>query len=1195
MLVHFLVFEIRYWLRSWMLWIFLAIISALILGATTSDHIRVGNALENTMRNAPFVIENYYSILCLLTLLMTVTFVNSAASRDFAANTHQMVFATPLRKLDYLGGRYLGSALISVLPMLGVSVGVLLGKFAPWGDAERWGPVAWKAHLDGILWFALPNTLLVAAIIFAIAVLTRSTITSYLGGLFLLTAYGVGQALTSDLKHETLGAILDPFAIRTFALVTKYWTVAEKNSITLGAHLLLLWNRLLWLGVAGLIFGFAFVRFRFEERGSKKRATLAEPETPSFSTAAPLPAVTAAFGAGAQWTQFLGVLRAELRGMVKSTSFLVITLAALLNCVPNLIFSDTEGFGNTFLPVTYRLTEIIQGTLYMFLLSLLTYYAGVLVWKERDAHTDEIEDAAPHAIWISYASKLLALLAALFLILCLTGTAGVLAQFFKGYHRYQFGLWATQLGLIDFSYFVFFAVLAFFLHVLSPNKYVGYFLFLAFAIVNQFLWGPLHVATHLVQFGDQPSASYSDFFGFAPYWKTWGWFTFYWTTFCGMLAAASIALWQRGRETGWRARLPESVLRFTGPLRALGVASFALFLGSGAWIFYNTKVLNTVRAEEDNDTLAADYEKTYKKNEGLPQPRVTAADYKIDIFPERRAAVMQADETIENKSAGPIPVLHLTLPDPNFDVTIQMDSAKLESRDERLGYRVYRFDPPLAPGEIRHLRFTTRRELRGFENNAEVLQVVQNGTFFNNSDASPAIGYQPQKELTDRNKRRKHGLKEKDLMPALEDHCTAHCMDTYLSNHADWVNVHTVISTSPDQIAIAPGSLRREWQQDGRRYFEYALDHFSLDFYAFLSANYQVQREHWNGLKLEVYFLKDQPWNVLRMMLSLRKSFEYYTKNFGPYPHQQARIIEFPRVARFAQAFPGTMPYSESIGFITDLHDPEAIDMVFYVVAHEMAHQWWAHQVVGANMQGATLLSETLAQYSALMVMEKEYGRDQMRKFLKYEMDNYLRSRGREALKERPLERVDANQGYVHYRKGSVVMYYLKEMIGEDAVNRALRKVLAKYAYAQPPYPTSRVLIDALREETPAEYQYLFKDLFSDITLFSNRALSAEAKARPDGKYDVTLEVEARKFKADDQGNETEVLADDWIEVGAFAKPEKGKTYGRTLYRQRMKMKSGTARYAFTVDQAPAQAGIDPFLLLIDRVPDDNTKDVTLR
>jgi len=228
------------------------------------------------------------------------------------------------------------------------------------------------------------------------------------------------------------------------------------------------------------------------------------------------------------------------------------------------------------------------------------------------------------------------------------------------------------------------------------------------------------------------------------------------------------------------------------------------------------------------------------------------------------------------------------------------------------------------------------------------------------------------------------------------------------------------------------------------------------------------------------------------------------------------------------------------------------------------------------------------------MVMEKEYGRDIMRKFLRYEMDNYLRSRGTERLKERPLLTVESQQGYVHYRKGSVVLYYLKEMIGEEAVNRALRKIIAKYAYAPPPYPTSWALVDAFREETPPDLQYLIKDLFEDITIFSNRTLDSSAVKRADGKYDVTIKAEMHKFKADAKGNETEVPVDDWIDIGAFAKPAKDKKYGKTLYRQRIHFTGTQTTQTFTVDELPEQAGIDPFLLLIDRIPADNLKKVTV-
>ena len=416
----------------------------------------------------------------------------------------------------------------------------------------------------------------------------------------------------------------------------------------------------------------------------------------------------------------------------------------------------------------------------------------------------------------------------------------------------------------------------------------------------------------------------------------------------------------------------------------------------------------------------------------------------------------------------------------------------------------------------------------------------------------------------------------------------------YIGQDSDWVNVETTISTSADQIAVAPGALMEKWSKEGRNYFKYKLDHPSLNFYSFISARYEVERSKAGDVDVEVYYHPEHKWNVPRMSQSVKAALDYCGTEFGPYRHKQARIIEFPRVASFAQAFPGTMPYSESIGFIARLDKPDDIDMVYYVVAHEMAHQWWGHQMVGARMQGATLLSETLAQYTALMIMRKEYGPDMMHKFLRYEMDMYLRSRGTERQKERPLISVDPSQGYIHYRKGSVALYYLAEMIGEQRINAALKELIGLYAYQGPPYPNSHVLVDRLRKQTPDELQYLIKDLFEDITIFANRTISAKATKQSDGKYLVQVEVECSKFKADEKGKETECEMNDWMEIGAFAKPESGKRYGALLHRERVQLTAGKHKLEFTVDSVPYQAGIDPRNFLIDRMPDDNLKTVSV-
>jgi ABC-type transport system involved in multi-copper enzyme maturation permease subunit len=1187
MFLHIAWFEIRYWLRSWMLWIFTLIVAALIFGATSTDHVTIGEGLSNTYRNAPFVIENYYAMIGVLALLMVAAFVNSAAARDFSYNTYQIIFTTPLRRRDFLLGRFFGATLVSVIPVLGVSIGILLAKYMPWVEPERWESVIWSAHLKGILVFAVPNAFFTAAILFTVVVLARNEIVSFIGALLLLTGYGVSAVLLSDIERERIAALLDPFAIRTFAVATKYWTVAEKNSNSLGLSGLMLWNRLLWIGVGVLFLIFAYYRFSFAEKRQKARQT--KESRPTAPTAAVLPAVASQ---SSSWEMYLSSVGIHLEGIFKGTVFIVVLLAGLMNCVLVVAQNAGESYGNGALPVTYKIIELITSSLYPFIVALIAFYSGVLVWKDRDAQMDEIADSLPAPDWISYAARFTALAAMVMLVQFLALVSGIVAQASYGYQRYQLGQYLNQLLVRDFVAFLFAGVAAFLIHVLSPNKYIGYFVCIALLIVNLFVWEPLNVASNLVQFASTPDVVYSDFFGDAPYIAAWRWFALYWLLCCGLLAIATVMFWPRGKQDRWVERWRIARLRFRRPWPALALVCVVSFVATGAWIFYNTKVLNEVIGPKDLLARRADYEKNYKQFDRLPQPRVRSDKYWVDIFPETRNATMRVQEEIYNPYAQPLTEIHYSV-DRRYDTDIQIPGAALAKDDARLSYRIYHFTAPLQPGESRTATFSVKSKNRGFENSVSNVEITQNGTFFNNSVA-PTIGYDASRELNDPNDRRKYGLGEQVLMRPLERNCTDDCRDNYGGGHSDWVDMETVISTSPDQIAIAPGSLVREWQENGRRYFDYKLDHPALHFCSFISARYEVQREEWNGVKLEVYYNKDHPWNVPRMMKSLKKSLEYYTQNFGLYYHKEARIIEFPRVARFAQAFAGTMPYSESIGFIANLNHPDDIDMVYYVVAHEMGHQWWAHQVIAADMQGATLLSESLAQYSALMVMEKEYGRDMMRKFLRYEMDDYLRTRGRERRKEEPLLTVEVDQGYVHYRKASVVLYYLKEMIGEEAVNRALRKVIQRYAYNAPPYPTSYVLVDALREETPPQMQYLIKDLFEDITLFSNRTLNATAAKRADGKYDVTINVETHKFKADAKGNETEVPVNDWIDMGAFAKPEKDRKYGKTLYRDRVHITNNRSTHTFTTAELPDEAGIDPFLLLIDRVPDDNTRKVTL-
>jgi ABC-2 type transport system permease protein len=572
---------------------------------------------------------------------------------------------------------------------------------------------------------------------------------------------------------------------------------------------------------------------------------------------------------------------------------------------------------------------------------------------------------------------------------------------------------------------------------------------------------------------------------------------------------------------------------------------------------------------------------------------VTDVVLDLDLRPREPRLVTRGSYRLVNDTQGPIGELHVRL---NRDTKAEAISlsvpAKLTTHD-RFNYRVFAFERPLQPGETVTLTFRTLMHQKGFKNSGNLRRIVDNGTFVDNFEFAPVIGMNRFGVLQDRAKRRKYGLPAELRPPKLEDRSAQ--ARNYLAN-ADWVNADITVTTEADQTPIAPGYKVSDVIREGRRTVRYRTDAPVLHFFSVQSARYAIKQETHKGVNLAIYYDAQHPWNVERMITALKTGLDYYQAELSPYQFRQARILEFPAYATFAQAFANTMPYSEAIGFIARNTDPEKIDFVTYVTAHELGHQWWAHQIIGAEMQGATALSETLASYSAYMVMEKIHGPDGIRKFLKRELDGYLRARGGEVIEELPLVRVE-NQPYIHYQKGGVVMYLLRDRIGEARVNAALRRLLAQYAFKGAPYPRSQDLVDALRAESGPEHQQLITDLFEKITVYDLKTRTAAAKKRADGRWDVTLTVEAKKMYADGQGKETPVAipAGEVFDVGVFtAEPgKKGFTSKDVLYFKVQPLKTGTQAVTVTVDKPPKFAGVDPYNKQIDRNSEDNAIRVT--
>ncbi len=1215
-----LIFELRYQLKRPLLLLVAFFFGLMTWGAISSDSVQIGGAIGNVHRNAPFVIVQMIGMMGSIGIFITTMFVAGAILRDFDNNTHELFFSRPVKKRDYLLGRFVGAYLVSLVAFLGVPLGIFIGSLMPWLEAERLGPFMPSAYAFGLLVLGLPTLLFSACVFFALASLSRSMLFTYLGVVGFFAFFFLAQVMFQDLDNQFLAAMADPFGISALLEATRYWTVVERNSMLPPLGGVLIYNRLLWIGVGLVVLGLALLRFRATaiQRGGKRRLLpwrrkqQAAENVADSPPPAHLPAKAPDFTFATACRQFLYQTRIEVMGVFKGVPFLVILAFGIFNLVASSGFLD-QMFGTPVYPVTHVMLQAIQGTFAFLLIIIITFYSGELIWRERSVKLSEVYDAMPTPNWVYLGAKLVAQLAVVLAFLVVGVVVAIGIQAYRGYTNFELPVYAQGFVVLIVP-FLLICFLASFFQVASGKKFIGY-MFMILYLLSGIVLASLDFDHNLYNYAGAPLAPYSDMNGYGHFVQPMFWFFLYWSFGAAILTALSVLLWVRGTDTAWKPRLAIAAERFRGPVRVALPAAALGFVAVGAWIFYNTNVLNEYVPSDKGEARQADYEKKFRQYKDVDLPRVTDVKVDVDIFPRQRRVEARGRYLLVNRNAEPLAELHITIParvtinelelltgdgqgtdpGPAAASTTAYSTVAYSTTlsDEEHGYYIYQLDQPMAPGEQIAMHFDLTVENPGFRNNGSDTSVVYNGTFFNNRQYFPSFGYFEGAQLVDRNLRRKYDLPLVHRMAKVDDLFARR--NTYLTTDSDWIDFETTVSTSTDQIAIAPGYLQKQWVEGDRHYFHYQMDAPILHFYSYLSAAYEVKRDRHGDVAIEIYYHPGHDYNLDRMIGSIKKSLDYFEAEFSPYQHRQMRILEFPRYARFAQSFPNTVPFSESIGFIArlDEDDDEALDYPFYVTSHEVAHQWWAHQVIGGNVQGSTLMSETMAQYSALMVMEQEYGPEKMRHFLKHELDNYLSNRSGELVEEMPLLLVE-NQGYIHYRKGSLVMYALRDYVGEQPINRALAAYTAAVAFQQPPYTNSLELFDYLKREVPEDQGALLADLFENITLYENRVEDASYAERADGKYVVTIAAKAKKLRADGQGVESEIAINDWIDIGVFGESKQdGKTEETVLFLEKRHVTESDVTFELVVDEEPIRAGIDPYNKLVDRNSDDNVKKVS--
>lgn len=1162
--------------------------------------------------NSPFVIAVTTVFCSLFWLLLAGGVAGEVAARDVETGMHPLTYTAPVRKAEYLGGRFLAALALNALILLAVPLGVMAAVYGPGVDPEVVGPFRPAAYLTAYGFLALPNAFIGTSIQFSVAALGRRAIASYLGSVLLFgVVYGGIFLVMFFLQRQDLAAVLDAFAHLTIFDITLGWTPIEKSTRLIELDGTLLRRRLLWLGIAAGALAFTHRRFRFAHHapgppwGRTPGRRDAHAPTPAGGDLArrviAVPRVRGTFGPATHARQTLALAVDSFRAIARSRGGLVV-LAAIAAVTVVVVPEHMHNGGTPLLPRTEYVLTFLTAPLtdpmtpWVIIPLLIVLWAGELVWREREAGLGEITDAAPVPEWVLFLGKLLGLALVLATWMAILALAGMLVQARMGYRTFETGLYLKVLFGLQLPQYLLFAVLVLVVQGLVNQKYLGHLAALLVYVALLFA-GQVGIQHNLLVYGAAPEWSYTDMRGFGATLGPWRWFMLYWAAWALLLAVVARLLWMRGMEGGLRVRLRLARGRFTRPTAGAAALAAGLVLALGGFIFYNTNVLNEYRSAAEVTEQRAEYERRYGRYEGIAQPRLTGARLRVEIYPDRRAVDIRGTYRLVNRSGAPIDSIHLA-PAPGAETGgVRLDRpARRVVADDVLRHHVYALDAPLQPGDSLALSFTVRVAPRGFRNGGVNPFMTANITYFKSLNLLPAIGYQADRELFGPVERRAHGLPPRPLLPSLADAGAGQDVTGEAGMAgAEHIAFEAVVGTDGDQTAVAPGALRRTWTAGGRRYFHYATDAPIGNEWSFFSARYAVHEERWTPpagagqpVTIQVYHHPRHAANLDRIVRSVRASLDHNTRAFGPYPHGGIiRLVENPGGGMGAHADATTIDYTEGFSRYAPADDPRALDMPFAVIAHEMAHQWG---VPYAFAEGAPLLSESFAWYAAMGVVEETYGREHLERLRRFFRQPHPIPPIRQSV---PLLR--AMDPYAAYRKGPFALFALREYMGEARVNLAFRRLREKHGSGAPPLATSLDLYRELQAVTPDSLRYLLRDLFEVNTFWELETERATARRTPEGAWRVTLRLRARKVAVDPAGVETEVPMDEWVPIGVFAPTERqGADFGETLYLRMHRIRSGGQTVTVTVRREPSDAGIDPYLLLIDLERFDNVEAVEI-
>lgn len=1180
-------FEMRFQSRQlsyWFALLMLAAIGFILCGRQVYSV----NVLALSAQNLTYAVV----LLCQISIFAIALFTSNAALRDHQYDFYAFVETKPTSNTVIVLSRFISLNVMGWLIVL-VSVSAML---LPVLLTDYETDILGAFNVLNILWpllvIVLPSTFFITSILYVCAHLSKSTIMTFAASVTLYACYILSSTLLDSPMFVTstplirdeinLASLLDPFALAPFLEQTKSLTEHELNSYLVSFEGNFLYNRILWFVISVLlllkIIKFAQQRGRSDYKDEKKsNRFILKKAAKSLISKAEYQPVAPAFSAR---LAFQSEVLLTLKIIFKSKIFCILMLLVSI-LVMALIINGLHHhpFVGEQLPFTSIMMANVKKPIEIVGLFMMVFFSGELVWLAREHKFDGVLSATSTPRYIYYFAKVTALASLIILMISMQLALVISYQWSQGFYADDKAILLSLLVLNGLPLLLV-ALLSLSIQSIVDNKYTGFAIVGAVIIFYQSdLASMLSVDHYLLRFAQTGPHFYSDFSGYDFYLKSTFWFSLYWLCFSILIAIIAYGLSKRAISESLHTaamRLPV-LLGKKGMYAALG--ALMMTLSSAGYIYYNTNILNQYYTAEDHQQYLLNYEQQLAAFKNMPSPKITDMNLDVAFYPSKHKVTVNGLYVLNNPHDEPISHFLVTLPQNDQSFTVEIKQSHRIQKKTPLNVQEIILAKPLLPGQQLDFTFTTSIEKKGFKNADYDISLLKNGIYFHSSHLLPFIGYDASFEIRDNKERKHQKLAKREQVEKL---ITNKQYDRHGNEYdAGWINYRATVSTEQGQTPIASGMLERSWSEGKRVYAEYSVDHKISNFLAFMSAAYETKTIMAGAVKLNAFYHKTHDDNINHLLNVTKRSLDYFENAFGPYPMPELNLVEIPNRA-FARAYAGTVVFSEHVGFKEDLSIGSGIDHFVRLIAHEVSHLWWGHQLAAAKTEGEVLLIESLAQYSAVLVIKELYGEEAANQMAAESMVKYLNNRSHDIQGETPLYKIKS-QRYLRYDKGLVVFNAIRHLIGESSLNNALKQLMQSKGNIDRDYATSLDLINMIKQHADQSSYALIDEWLKQIVTYDLAIDDASVRQVNNDEYLVSVELSGyQKFHELDNTETTPFNHE--VELALYSATQQPIDFTNRIVR----FENGKQTLTFNVKTLPESLILDPRYMFVDHNRLDN-------